>query len=223
MNGLKGTLIGIYVALILLLVLTNLKSCHGTERHDGPDTVEQRRDLGEEEDDDDVIDTDSLAGEQGRLRVALKWNFKGDADIHVVTPSGTCVDFKNPNDVSSGGRQDVDEKSGGSGSAENIYWNEPANGTYSVFIHYFPNANFGGRESGPVKIVVQTTGIHGETNERVFDSSLSQWKEWKGICKFTYKDGKVKFLKATSARPQGGCVIASNPQMSLSSGRAPRE
>ncbi|MCM1152420.1 MAG: hypothetical protein NC328_02035 [Muribaculum sp.] len=217
MKGHTATLCGIYAALLLILIFSNLKSCShepsGGDDFPVHDSLVQDTDLPDE--DTEAAETtaapievpDSIEGHSGRLRVAILWNFHGDADLHVVTPSGRCIDYKNPRDGASSGEKDVDNREGGNNAVENIYWQNPPNGTYYVYINYYRSSVLKG--TGPVNVVVETTGESGQTSRRVFESSLDRPGQWKGICSFTYRNGSIQFASPQGAKPSdNACSVA---------------
>lgn len=73
----------------------------------------------------------------GDLKATLSWNFYADIDLHAVEPSGFHIYYDNKVSPYSKGFLDVDNIHGGPGSVENIYWEEPADGTYNIYINYF--------------------------------------------------------------------------------------
>lgn len=223
MKGLISTLVGIFAALILLFIFSNLKSCNyptgSRENRSLPNdslVVEEPNDVVAEEpvvaeSAVEVEIPDSIEGNQGKLRVAMLWDFRGDADLHVVQPSGKCIDYKRTKDRSSGGEKDVDNRDGGSGSVENIYWNNPPNGTYTVYLNYYCKSIASG--NGPVSIVVETTDDSGRSKKKSFSSSLQNRGQWKGICSFTYNNGNIQFANPTNSKPsKNSCVVSNSVQ-----------
>lgn len=204
MKGQKATLAAIYGILIILLLLSNLKSCQHKPADRRADDTEALI-----EDDTTAADdfSDTLQGQSGSLRVALQWNFRGDADLHVVQPNGQCIDFQMPRDVSTTGTLDVDKKEGGPGSAENIFWETPQEGEYSVYLHYFDNElNRGRNQPGKCKVTIETSDNGSVKASKSFEADLQPVNRWVGICKFRYSaDGKLKF-----ARPDGGSPAVSS-------------
>lgn len=116
----------IYPILIILLLLLNLKSCNPTPPESAPEVENE-----------DAVRQAEQTGNSGALKVTLLWDFEGDIDLHVKQPNGREIYFGNLSDPSSGGMMDTDNKDGGQGSAENIYWENPPKGRYEVYLHYY--------------------------------------------------------------------------------------
>ncbi len=92
--------------------------------------------------------------QEGVVRVSLSWNVLTDYDLHVETPGGQHLFFKNT--VGGGGKLDVDDcvhgecRDNARTHVENIYFNETAaSGHYSVWV-----VNFDGRDTGEFGIEV---------------------------------------------------------------------
>lgn len=108
---------------------------------------------------DDVIAEAEGIGGNGDLKVTLLWDFPADIDLHVSQPSGHEIFFRNPSDPQSGGSLDVDNRVGGPGAAENVFWTNPPKGQYTVWIHYFQPSLVSGEEgAGPCTVVVMKKG-----------------------------------------------------------------
>lgn len=73
----------------------------------------------------------------GELKATLSWNFYADIDIHAFEPSGIHIYWNNPKSSVSGGYLDVDNREGGAGAIENIYWEKAEEGEYDIFIDYY--------------------------------------------------------------------------------------
>lgn len=73
----------------------------------------------------------------GELKVTMSWNFYADIDLHAIEPSGTHIYWDNPKSSVSNGFLDVDNRVGGNGAMENIYWNKAEDGSYEIFINYY--------------------------------------------------------------------------------------
>lgn len=69
------------------------------------------------------------------IEATLKWNFYGDVDLHCFAPMGRHIYYFNKE--VNGGFLDYDNRHGGVGSTENIYWNELIPGTYTFSLHYY--------------------------------------------------------------------------------------
>lgn len=93
----------------------------------------------------------------GSLKVTLSWNFLADIDLHAYEPNGTHIYWLFPYSHKTGGYLDVDNTVGGTGAIENIYWENPEEGVYRFYLHYF-----GGFQSGTCTASVTYKG-HGRT------------------------------------------------------------
>lgn len=154
MNYLKAILFGTYVALILTLLLTNMRWCRPQLEPTLPEVdppIEEPQ-------------TDTLRGAEearqiggsGDLKITLLWDYYADMDLHVKQPNNQTIYYSSPRDNATGGFLDVDNRTGGNNAAENIYWNNPPSGDYSVSLHYYgrgTNGN-GNTQSGICKIFV---------------------------------------------------------------------
>lgn len=136
MKGLKTVLISIYAFLVLLLLLGFIRCCNREE----PAAA--------------AADRASNIGHDGRLKITLLWDFPGDIDLHVIEPNRREICFYNAVDRSTGGFLDVDNTAGGVGSAENIYWETPPSGNYSVSLVYY-SASSSCPYGGPCTVVVK--------------------------------------------------------------------
>lgn len=164
MKGLKIILGIIYPILIILLLLSN---CNRDKAGEGQEnTEEDARTVKEEQVDTDTAQVDTAqavrearnTGQTGNLKVTLLWDFYGDIDLHVMQPNGIVINFSNPQDAATGEALDVDNRQGGKGAAENIFWPNPPRGTYQVALHYFNNKNNSVPTSGICTVVVFLKG-----------------------------------------------------------------
>lgn len=101
-------------------------------------------------------------GQDGDIRVHIDWDFYGDVDLHVVQPDGEEIYFANMRSSRSrgGGELDVDNREGGTGSQENAFWRNPAEGRYVVRLVMYridPEAPSGGTVNVTVKVNGQET------------------------------------------------------------------
>lgn len=78
----------------------------------------------------------------GSLKATLTWNFYADVDLHAFEPDGDHIYFGNPIANDSGGYLDVDNRAGGNGATENIYWEKTEDGTYEFVIDYFAPSTY---------------------------------------------------------------------------------
>lgn len=167
MKGLKIILGIIYPILIILLLLSN---CNRHKAGEGQEnTKEDARTVKEEQMDTAQVDTSQAVrearntGQTGGLKVTLLWDFYGDIDLHVMQPNGIVINFSNPQDAATGGALDVDNRDGGEGSAENIFWPNPPKGKYQVYLHFFQNRSQNVPSSGVCTVVVFLKGRDPQT------------------------------------------------------------
>lgn len=176
MKKLKTILASVYIVLILLLLLFMLRKCHRTEPETTVrvDTVIVERPIHDTvivtpPIDTTAVDTSAVreaeqTGQSGNLKVTLLWDFAADIDLHVVQPNRKEIYFKYPKDTSTGGRLDVDNRKGGSGAAENIYWAEPPKGQYKVsLVYYRENISFTLPTTGTCTVIIFQEGKEPKT------------------------------------------------------------
>lgn len=144
MKSLKTILGFIYPTLIILLLLNNCNGCSNDVEIDSTAS--------------DAVRQAEAVGSTGALKVTLLWNFHADLDLHVKQPNGNVIYYKENKDPSTGGFLDVDNREGGNGAAENIFWNEPPKGQYLVSLNYYDKAQSGRAESGVCTVVVFQEG-----------------------------------------------------------------
>lgn len=129
-NQLKAVLAGSFILLIMLLMLQMCK-------HDSSD---------------DAVERAEEIGGTGDIKVTLMWDFMGDVDLHVEQPAGDELYYLNMR--TGGGVLDVDNRTGGTGSAENAYWRNPAHGRYKIrVVMYAMSAEC--PTGGTVKVVIK--------------------------------------------------------------------
>lgn len=164
MKLLKFILIMIYPVLIMLLLLSSFRGCRNSDRSDDGASGQEETEYPEPVDTADVVRRAENIGERGELKVTLLWDFRGDIDLHVMQPNGKEIYFDKKKDDSTGGYLDVDNREGGTGSAENIYWPSVAKGKYTVGLVYYGKARSSGvSEPGTCKVVVFRPGREPET------------------------------------------------------------
>ena len=132
MRCLKFVLVSVYVILIILVLLLNLRSDN------------YRVDLNLIKEDSvyiDPVESAEKIGEKGKLKITLLWNFSADLDLHVQEPNGFEIYYKSKKDPQTGGYLDVDNMIGGMGAAENIFWENPPQGEYVVSVVYYKAVN----------------------------------------------------------------------------------
>ena len=125
----------------------------------------------------EVVRQAESIGSTGALKVTLLWNFHADIDLHVKQPNGKVISYKEKKDTSTGGYLDVDNREGGDGAAENIFWNEPPTGQYLVALNYYGKSQSGKAESGTCTIVVFQEG----REPVAYNVNMSTLKECKNI------------------------------------------
>lgn len=155
----------IYVALIVLLILT-VKNCNKPVYEDDDEELID----DEEETDEDDLDLTEQWG-QGELQISLLWDFEGDLDLHVIEPGGFEIGWIDPVDgrdgyvadsSPNGGTLDHDERSSGIDSGENIFWENPPSGTYRIEVVYYRKEE-GGPQSPTAKVIVKQEGSRPKT------------------------------------------------------------
>ncbi len=71
----------------------------------------------------------------GTLKATLTWSFYADIDLHAYEPSGSHIYYGNKR--GDFGFLDHDDREGGNGAIENIFWQSPEPGTYNFYIDYY--------------------------------------------------------------------------------------
>ena len=117
----------------------------------------------------DIQDADlSVAeAESGTLRVTLSWDTATDVDLHVIEPGGTEIYYGNRSSPT-GGALDLDSNAGcgiDGVKQENIYWDLPANGTYTIGVDFWSDCPDDEGNGLPAnwRVVVSGCGIEEET------------------------------------------------------------
>ena len=142
--------------LVFLLILL-VPSCNRSE----PRFVQPEAEIV---DSDEDVSQAMTVGESGQLKITLLWDFPGDIDLHVEQPNGREIYYKRSRDYRTGGYLDVDNRVGGSNSAENIYWSSPIPGNYKVFLKYYSASTASNvAESGVCRVVVFQEGVQTRT------------------------------------------------------------
>lgn len=113
----------------------------------------------------------------GPVTVSLLWNTTDDIDLHVTSPLGDTVYYGNKQSYS-GGELDVDRQVDTfvSHPVENIYWDNPPRGTYTVRVNMFTK-----RSTGNVPIQVRVV-INNEAE--IYDLEISSGMIT--VCTFEY-------------------------------------
>ena len=191
MKKLKTVLASVYIVLILLLLLFMLRKCHnGTEPETTVrvDTVVVERPpihdtvVVTPQPDTTAVDTSAVreaeqTGQSGNLKVTLLWDFSADIDLHVMQPNGKEIYYKYHTDRSTGGKLDVDNRKGGPGAAENIFWAEPPHGKYKIaLVYYRANKSLTIPKTGTCTVIDMQEGKEPKTY-KVEMSTLKERKE----------------------------------------------
>lgn len=159
-NNLKGLLVGAFILLIALLLLSKCHSCGHPRTIDEPaDTVAVTP-----EPQDSVFDANDYGG-NGVLKVTLAWEFPGDIDLHVYEPGGNHIYFANRRNPDTTGWLDMDNLDGGhrgNPAVENVFWDNPPSGDYRVAVKYFSTREM--VEEGDVLVVIQVNGEENRYN-----------------------------------------------------------
>lgn len=174
------TILGlVYPLLITLLLLLN---CRGYNQNvsqrsvDGP--VDSTKTARENIDSVSVVEQAQNTGQSGNLKITLLWNFQGDIDLHVTQPNGKTIYYKKSKDATTGGFLDVDNRNGGNGSAENIFWEIPPKGKYRVkLVYYKESQSTGIAESGTCSVVVFQQG----KSPKTYNVDMNSVKETKNV------------------------------------------
>lgn len=92
----------------------------------------------------------------GKVTVSLLWNTNDDLDLHVTSPKGDTIYYSNKRG-SSGGQLDVDRQVTEfvTNPIENIYWDNPPSGRYTVKVNVYTKRSNG---SIPLKVRVLVNG-----------------------------------------------------------------
>ena len=130
----------------------------------------------------------------GTLKVTMAWGFYADVDVHAYEPSGTHIYYGNMRSLVTGGFLDVDDRQGGPGAVENIYWETPEDGEYVIDIDYYSNSTLNGEYgTGMVKITIFRDG-----KGRVFNIPLGV-DETKHVAEVSMPDGTVIETRSSGA------------------------
>lgn len=114
--------------------------------------------------------------QEGIITISMLWQSPDDMDLHVITPSGEEIFYGNS--YAAGGMLDVDMQVNETvdNPVENIYFDQPARGTYQVFVH-----NFTDRTDGSTPILVRVK-IRGQRAQE-YRVSVDDLED---ICTFVY-------------------------------------
>ena len=100
---------------------------------------------------DNVLDT--LEAGTGEITVSMLWSSSDDLDLHMRTPDDSEIYYSNRS--AQGGTLDIDANAGGNimdNPVENIYFESPESGQYSVWIE-----DYSDRSDGPTDYIVRIT------------------------------------------------------------------
>lgn len=111
----------------------------------------------------------ALNSGSGTLKATLTWDFYADIDLHAFEPSGNHIYWENPTSPS-GGFLDVDNREGGRGAIENIYWEEPVDGAYDIYIDYYGESIANGLAQCGICTVSIFVNGHGRTFNIMMDA-----------------------------------------------------
>ncbi len=110
----------------------------------------------------------SLNAGVGQITVSMLWDSDDDLDLHMYTPDGSEIYYANTS--AGGGTLDIDANVGGrtmDNPIENIFFEDPEEGTYVVFIR-----DYSDRSDGPTNYIVRVTvGDQSQTFEGTIDGS----------------------------------------------------
>lgn len=126
----------------------------------------------------------ALNSGSGDLKATLTWNFYADIDLHATEPSGAHIYYGNPTSSYSDGFLDVDNRAGGSGATENIYWSNPENGIYEFSIDYYGASTYNYMsQSGNCKVTILYKGVG-----KVYNISMGEY-DYKNVTSITLPTG----------------------------------
>jgi len=164
MKAMRVILVLVYVLLIILLLLGLLTTCFRSCSL--PDLPER--------------DVRNIGG-NGDVKVTLQWDFYADIDLHVTDPAGEEIDYTNTSSRS-GGELDVDNQDGGSGAAENVFWeSNPPRGNYQVDLVYYAE-----KSSTPKEGTCRVTVLLKDQDAKVYEVHMSPESERVHVTDFTY-------------------------------------
>lgn len=154
MRFLRVVLYSVYIILLILLLITRCSNKEDVQEPVANVTVQDPAPVPPvDESDDELIEQAEDVGGNGKLKVTLLWDFPGDIDLYVLQPNGIELYFERKSDPSTGGYLDIDNTSGGRGSAENMYWENPERGVYEIKVHYY-DTNVNAPQGGDCSVVI---------------------------------------------------------------------
>ncbi|HHV98550.1 MAG TPA: hypothetical protein GXX36_03090 [Clostridiaceae bacterium] len=115
----------------------------------------------------------------GPVTVSLLWHTNDDIDLHVTSPLGDTVHYGNKYSYS-GGQLDVDRQADSfsfvSTPVENIYWDNPPRGTYTVRVNMYTKRSTG---SVPIQVRVMINNEAEVYNLEISSGTIT-------VCTFEY-------------------------------------
>lgn len=133
---------------------------------------------------------DSLGAGQGAITVSVLWDSEDDLDLHVFTPDGSEIWYGNRE--AQGGYLDIDANTVNSmmeNPVENVYFDNPVNGDYWIYIHDYED-----RSEGVTNFIVRIT-INGES--QVYTGSINAAGTTIEVAGFTYTGGSSSVSEST--------------------------
>ena len=138
-------------------------------------------------DDNVELGISALNSGNGNLKVTLSWGFYADIDLHAIEPNGTRIYYSNDYSYKTGGFLDVDNRRGGPGACENIYWENPEDGTYSIGVHYYGESTYNRlSQCGVCKVTIMYKG-HG----KVYDVPMNSEDEYRTVTSIDVPTGAL--------------------------------
>ena len=95
----------------------------------------------------------------------------------MLQPNGIELYFERKSDPSTGGYLDIDDTSGGRGSAENMYWENPGRGVYEIKVHYY-DTNVNAPQGGDCSVVI----INGNKKD-VYRVRMRERGQWESVAR----------------------------------------
>lgn len=128
---------------------------------------------------------------QGQLKATLSWGFYADLDLHAIEPTGEHLYFRNKYSISTDGYLDRDNRNGGSNATENIFWENPPEGVYHFYIHYYGGSLSTNRyETGTCYLYLNC----GQT-KKLFSFQIDV-DEWTSVISIKFPEGNINITRA---------------------------
>ena len=130
------------ISLLLAITSTLLTTCITSCLNDGDETIivegEKLPNPKPTETEPQIVEIEDLQGESGDLRFNLQWDTNDDLDLMVITPCEDYIYLANPETECNGGTGKLDIDANfevfPEHPQENIFWNNPAEGNYEVYV-----------------------------------------------------------------------------------------